>query len=112
QGVNVVMDFGVWAKDERSALRCLAESVGASCELVYVDVEEAENVRRIANRPTGAEVSTFNISAEDLAKYRDFFQVPTFEELNLATLDDPPPGFESWESWAQDRWPSFTTDYG
>jgi predicted kinase len=35
RGVNVVMDFGVWAKDERSALRYLAASVGASCELVY-----------------------------------------------------------------------------
>jgi predicted kinase len=25
-GVNVVLDFGVWAKDERSALRALAAS--------------------------------------------------------------------------------------
>ena len=72
-GVNVVMDFGVWAKDERSALRYLAESVGALCELVYLEVGEAENLKRIDERPTGAGVSTFEISPDDLAKYRDFF---------------------------------------
>src|SRR4051795_4549594 len=27
-GVNVIFDFGLWAKDERSALRCLAHAVG------------------------------------------------------------------------------------
>jgi predicted kinase len=37
-GVNVVLDFGVWSKDERSALRALAASVGAKSELVYLQV--------------------------------------------------------------------------
>lgn len=110
RGLNVVMDFGVWAKDERSALRYLAAMVGASCELVYLEVDEEENARRIIERPTGAGVSTFDISSDDLAKYRDFFQVPTSEELNLETLDDPPPGFDNWESRAKDRWPGLTTE--
>ena len=35
-GVDVILDFGCWAKVERSALRYLAASVGAECELVYV----------------------------------------------------------------------------
>jgi len=34
-GVNVVLDFGVWGRDERSALRALAASVGATSELVF-----------------------------------------------------------------------------
>lgn len=110
RGVNVVMDFGVWAKDERSALRYLAASVGASCELLYVEVDEEENVRRLNGRPIGADVSTFDISVDDLAKYRDFFQVPTSTELNLEILDDPPSGFPNWESWAQDRWPGLMTE--
>ena len=41
-GVNVVLDFGVWGKDERSALRALAASVGATSELVYLQVDEEE----------------------------------------------------------------------
>lgn len=110
RGVNVVMDFGVWAKDERSALRYLAASVGASCELMYLEVDEEENVKRLNKRPTGAGVATFAISTDDLAKYRDFFQVPALDELSLETLDDPPPGFDDWESWAKVRWPGLTTE--
>jgi predicted kinase len=110
RGVNVVMDFGVWARDERSALRHLAESVGASCELIYVEIGEEENIKRITERPTGAAVSTFEISIGDLAKYRAFFQVPTIEELNGGTYDGAPSPFHGWEAWAKDRWPGLTTD--
>ena len=39
-GTNVVLDFGVWTKDERSALRHLAQTVGASYELIYLEVDE------------------------------------------------------------------------
>lgn len=80
------------------------------CELSYFEVEEAEDVRRITDRPTGAGVATLKISSDNLANYQHFFQVPTSEELNLGTLDDPPPGFDGWESWAKDRWPGLTTD--
>src|SRR6266566_8857020 len=31
-GVTVILDFGCWAKDERSALRHLARNAGANCE--------------------------------------------------------------------------------
>jgi predicted kinase len=28
-GINVVLDFGLWSRDERSALRCAGDEVGA-----------------------------------------------------------------------------------
>ena len=111
RGVNAVLDFGVWSLDERSALRYLAGSVGALCELVYLEVDAEENVRRLNERPKGTGVATFEISTEDLSKYRDIFQIPTSEELMRETLDDPPTGFDNWGSWAQDRWPSLTSEY-
>ena len=49
-GVDVVLDFGVWARVERSALRALAASVGATSELVYLQVDEAEQWRRVQAR--------------------------------------------------------------
>src|SRR4051812_2328688 len=49
-GVTVVLDFGVWSRAERSALRWLAAQAGADCSLVYLDVSEAEQRRRIAVR--------------------------------------------------------------
>jgi predicted kinase len=47
-GVNVVMDFGVWAKDERSALRHLAGEAGAKCALIYLPIEDVEQRARQA----------------------------------------------------------------
>ena len=49
-GTSVVLDFGVWSRDERSALRYLASSLGATCELVYTEVSEEEQADRAARR--------------------------------------------------------------
>src|SRR6476661_4882560 len=38
-GTSVVLDFGFWSRDERSSLRWLAGSVGASCQVVYLPVD-------------------------------------------------------------------------
>src|SRR3954453_1745524 len=37
-GTSVVLDYGLWGRDERSALRWLARSVRASCQVVYLPV--------------------------------------------------------------------------
>ena len=37
-GVNVVLDFGFWAKSEREGLSRWAESLGAGCRVHYMDV--------------------------------------------------------------------------
>src|SRR5579864_741763 len=75
-GVNVVLDFGVWGKDERSALRALAASVGASSELVYLQVDEEEQWRRIQGRSLTDTATTFEITKEDLEPWRQIFQPP------------------------------------
>ena len=40
-GTNVVLDFGLWGRDERSAMRSLGAAVGAGVEVVYLPIEEA-----------------------------------------------------------------------
>src|SRR5271166_5695046 len=49
-GTSVVLDFGFWSRDERSALRWLAASAGASCQVVYLPVERDAQLERIRNR--------------------------------------------------------------
>jgi len=44
---NVVLDFGLWARDERSALRWIAASVGAFCEIVYLPVDRELQLSRV-----------------------------------------------------------------
>ena len=38
-GINVVFDFGFWGKDERSALRWIAGTVGARSRVVYLPID-------------------------------------------------------------------------
>ena len=105
-GVNVVLDFGVWAKDERSALRALAASVGAASELVYLPVDEEEQWRRVRGRPVTDTATTFVMTKEDLEGWRQIFQPPDVTELETADIDPPPQGFESWEAWVAVWWPT------
>jgi predicted kinase len=49
---NVVLDFGCWAKDERSALRWLTQREGGSFQLVYVPIERRAQLERIGGLQT------------------------------------------------------------
>ncbi len=103
---NVVLDFGVWAKDERTALRWLASTVEAECELVYVAIGEAEQRHRVNQRFATAPEMTFPMTRSDLDGWRTIFQPPDEQELRGNDLDPPPAGFDSWRAWATEWWPS------
>ena len=111
-GVNVVLDFGVWGKDERSALRALAASVGATCELVYLEVEEEEQWRRVQARSLTDAATTFEMTSADLERWRQTFQPPDAIELETSEIDPPPAGFDSWEAWVAQWWPTSVPGYG
>jgi predicted kinase len=111
-GIHVVLDFGVWGKDERSALRALAASVGATSELVYLPVDEKEQWRRVRARPLRDAATTFEMTKADLERWRRIFQPPDTAELESADIDPPPEGFASWEAWVAQWWPTSLPDYG
>lgn len=105
-GADVVLDFGCWAKAERSALRYLAASVGADCELVYVTLPPDERGQRVMARWEATPHTTFPVTDDDLAGWEDLFEVPDTAELQGGPLDPPPDGHPDWEAWAAERWPS------
>jgi len=105
-GVDVVLDFGVWSKDERTALRTLATAVGASCELVYLKTDKHQQRRWRDDRASMEPETTFHITDEDLDEYRRRFVPPDDDELSGAELDPPPAGYTSWSSWASEFWPT------
>lgn len=105
-GVSVVLDFGVWARDERSALRWLAGRAGADCELVYVAVDEVERRRRVKARLESEPAATFPETLDDFDAHAGQFQVPGEDELFSSVIDDPPAGNDTWAAWAADRWPT------
>ena len=111
-GVNVVLDFGVWARVERSALRALAASVGATSELVYLQVDAEEQLRRVQARARTDAATTFQMTQADLSRWRPIFEPPDATELEAAELDASPAGFDSWEAWVAEWWPTSLPGYG
>lgn len=84
----------------------LAASVGARCQLVYLDVTSDEQRRRARTRPLTDSATSFEMTDEELESWRVGFQVPDASELEGSHLDAPPEGFESWETWTAQWWPS------
>lgn len=107
-GTGVVLDFGLWSRDERSALRWLARSAGAACQVVYLPVDKDTQLARIAHRQAIAPHQTFPMTEADIDKWRRQFQVPDAAELGGGKVPDPPVGWPGWPEWAADRWPTLT----
>jgi predicted kinase len=110
-GTSVVLDFGLWSRDERSALRWLARSAGAACQVVYLPVAKDLQRARIARRQATAPHQTFPMTEADLDAWRQQFQVPDAAELDGSEVPGPPPGWPGWPDWAADRWPSLADNW-
>jgi predicted kinase len=105
-GTSVVLDFGLWGRDERSALRWLGRSAGAACQVVYLPVDEAVQRSRIAHRQATTPHQTFPMTETDLDVWRTQFEEPDAAELGGDEVPRPPAGWPDWPAWAADRWPS------
>jgi predicted kinase len=106
-GTDVVIDFGLWTRDERSALRQAAADRGAAVELHYFEASATDQRRRLDRRQTAEPHSTWPMSDEELAAWARAFEPPTSGELDGSEPVDPPPaGFPSWDDWRRHRWPA------
>jgi len=107
-GTSVVLDYGLWGRDERSALRWLARSAGAACQVVYLPVDKDVQLARIAHRHEATPHQTFPMSEPELEAWRQQFQVPDAAELDGGEIPAPPAGWPGWPEWAAGHWPSCT----
>jgi predicted kinase len=80
-GVNVILDFGVWSKEEREDFRARAAKLGASSELHFLNVSEEELIERLRARNAQLPLYTFSIAEEYLKEWMQVFQPPTADEL-------------------------------
>lgn len=109
-GNNVVIDFGLWSRDERSALRHAATDLGAVVEMRYFELTPDEQRRRLEARQAEAPDTTWPMSDEELAGWAASIEVPTPGELDGSEpMDDPPAGFATWDEWRRHRWPPSVT---
>jgi predicted kinase len=107
-GTSVVLDYGLWARDERSALRWLARAYGAAYQVVYLPVDKDVQLARIARRQVTEPHQTFPMSEADVDRWREQFQVPDAAELDGGDIPKPPADWPGWPEWAAMHWPSWS----
>src|SRR6478735_6856049 len=74
-GTSVVVDFGLWSRDERSSLRQAAADRGARVELHHCEVSPTEQRRRLDRRQADEPQTTWPMSDEELAAWAGTMQV-------------------------------------
>lgn len=105
-GVNVVLDYGLWGRDERSALRHAAADRGAAVQLRYFEVTPAEQRKRLDQRHSDEPHTTWPMSDAELLEWAAAIDIPTPGELGGSEpIDEPPAGFATWDDWRRHRWP-------
>jgi predicted kinase len=82
-GVNVVLDWGLWTREERDRYRSEAQERGARVVLCVLDPSRDELVRRLKDRNAALPAGTFRIDEELLDYGLRVFERPTPAELAL-----------------------------
>ena len=101
-GTDVILDFGLWGRDERAALHWLAATRNARAETVYLPIDPATQLRRVTRRWENTPHNTWQIDSDTLEQWRSIFQPPDDNERQGRFPTDHP----DWTSWIQNRWPT------
>lgn len=80
-GTSVILDFGFWSKSERDDFRVRAAQLSTHSELHFMDVPEAELLRRLEARNAALPPGCFALTEENLLEYIELFEVPDITEL-------------------------------
>ncbi|WP_345466194.1 AAA family ATPase [Deinococcus carri] len=80
-GVNVVLDYGFWSREERELYRERARALGVRAELHMLDVPLEELWRRLEERNRNLPPATFPVTREELLEWDGWFQRPDAAEL-------------------------------
>ena len=82
-GRSCILDFGLWSRGERDALRLRARAQGVRVELHFLDAEPDELMRRIDTRYTEVPHTTAEIGPAQLAEWETSFERPDEAERRL-----------------------------
>ncbi len=97
-GMNVILDYGCWAKQERDLFRSHSAELGVRFELHVLDVPLDELWRRLEARNLDLPPDTFPITRAELQEWAGWYGVPDADEL--AATENPPFISKVWR-WQQ-----------
>lgn len=80
-GTNIILDFGFWSKEERVDFRTRAKNLGAGSEIIFMDTDPEELIRRVKIRNQNLTDATHYIPEELMYTWISWFQRPDETEL-------------------------------
>lgn len=80
-GVDVILDFGFWGRNERDEFRSRAAELGVDFRIHFVDVSESVLFNRLETRNAENPEGTFFIPEAKLKEWILMFEAPSPEEL-------------------------------
>jgi predicted kinase len=80
-GVDVILDYGCWSEEERDLFRTRAQQLGASAEIVVLDLPLQGLWERLEQRNENLPDATFPVTREELEEWNSMFEVPTADEV-------------------------------
>ena len=86
EGINVVLDWGFWTKEERLYARNYYASKGIEYEFHYIDISPLEWVRRLEKRNleiTEGKTNAYFVDEGLAAKFESIFEVPDENEITV-----------------------------
>ena len=86
-GNIVIIEWGLWGRSERDAIRERARKLGVAVELRFIDVSVDVLWERVRSRGHGAALGSRAIEREELDRWASAFQPP--DERELALFDQP-----------------------
>jgi predicted kinase len=87
KGVDVIMDEGFWAKEEREELKRRIHAIGAEAVMYYVDTPIETIRERVVARNSNLTKESFKISREMLDSYLMYWQPPGEDEHYILTSE-------------------------
>lgn len=83
-GIDVVLDWGLWGRQERDDLRARAAALGAHAEICFVDVPREVLLARLQARNADLKPGVFEVSEAEIDLWSTWFEAPTEAELETA----------------------------
>ena len=93
-GVNVILDYGCWARTERFMYRARASALKMYFEMHVLDVPLDVLWERLDARNSTLPPDTFPVTRAELEEWASWYEVPTPDELKAT--DNPPFNSKIW----------------
>lgn len=79
-GVDVILEWGFWSREERADYRARGEAFGARVEVHFLEPSREELWSRLEKRNANLPPGTFLVTEEQLDLYLTWWQPPSDEE--------------------------------